>query len=88
MTNATDAELPTMKGAPSMQAVIAQTPNDPNKAPNPSIRNTFASDLRLLQVDFAVVDERSPIGWVFGTFMYDGSSPKINVRDSSTLVTR
>lgn len=29
--------------------------------------------MRLIQVDFAVVDDRSPIGWVFGTFMYDGT---------------
>ena len=40
------------------------------------MRNAYASDLRLLQVDFAVRDDRkdkAPIGWVFGTFMYDGS---------------
>lgn len=29
--------------------------------------------VRLLQLDIAVKDARSPIGWVFGTFVYDGS---------------
>jgi hypothetical protein len=28
--------------------------------------------MRLLQMDIAVKDQRSPIGWVFGTFVYDG----------------
>lgn len=29
----------------------------------------------VLQIDVAVVDERSPIRWVYGTFVYDGSLP-------------
>jgi len=28
--------------------------------------------VRLIQVDVSVVDHRSPTGWVFGTFQYDG----------------
>ncbi|KAK5658145.1 hypothetical protein OQA88_2118 [Cercophora sp. LCS_1] len=41
-------------------------------------RKAEPGDLRLLQVDFAVHDDRIPVGkdgngWVFGSFMYDGS---------------
>ena len=43
-------------------------------------RNDYASDLRLFQVDFAVRDDRAPIGWVFGTFMYNGHSKESDVR--------
>ena len=32
-------------------------------------------DMQLLQVDVAVKDQRSPIGWVFGTFVYNGNAP-------------
>jgi len=46
-------------------------------------RNDRASDLRLLQVDFAVRDDRAPIGWVFGTFMYDGNQKQENVSSNS-----
>jgi hypothetical protein len=35
--------------------------------------------MRLIQVDFAVRDDRAPIGWVFGTFMYNGNSPILDV---------
>ena len=44
----------------------------PQGATNASVRNSQPSDLRLLQVDFAVRDDRAQIGWVFGTFMYNG----------------
>ncbi len=33
--------------------------------------------LKLLQVDLAVRDDRSPTGWVFGSFIYDKDAPKI-----------
>ena len=35
--------------------------------------------MRLLQVDWAVRDDKSDIGWVFGTYMYDGSQKNQNV---------
>ncbi|KAL3451160.1 hypothetical protein BJX65DRAFT_304562 [Aspergillus insuetus] len=71
-----------MTGAPSMKAIIAPTASDPTKRPaDPAQRNTFASDLRLLQVDFAVRDDRAPIGWVFGTFMYAGTRNEDNAWD-------
>ena len=31
--------------------------------------------MRMLQVDVSVKDKRSPNGWFFGTFMYDGTKP-------------
>ncbi|KAG8966818.1 hypothetical protein FRC05_002381 [Tulasnella sp. 425] len=52
--------------------VICPQP-DPAHAPdNGLVRNDHASPVRLIQVDWATVDERSPIGWVFGTYMYNG----------------
>lgn len=41
----------------------------------------YASEVRLVQVDFAVVDPRAPIGWVFGTFMYDGTKTDASVSE-------
>ncbi|KAF2757845.1 hypothetical protein EJ05DRAFT_368530 [Pseudovirgaria hyperparasitica] len=85
MTDATNDEVPSMAGAPVMKAVIAQPPTPEQEAQSwtwqASKRNDFASDLRLLQVDFAVRDDRAPIGWVFGTFMYDGSQKDQNPWD-------
>jgi hypothetical protein len=40
---------------------------------NAAIRRDKPDSLRLLQVDFAARDDNAPTGWVFGTFMYDGS---------------
>lgn len=62
-----------------MKAVIAPPGPSPNKAPDPRKRNDFPTDLRLLQVDFAVRDDRAPIGWVFGTLIYDGRRLDKNV---------
>ena len=39
-------------------------------------------------MDFAVRDPRSPIGWVFGVFLYDGSRNNENVSPSLILGTR
>jgi len=72
-TDATDEELPTMKGSPEWQAVIAKTP-PPGQSLDPAKRNNFPSTVRLLQLDIAVATphQHSPIGWVFGTYVYDG----------------
>ncbi|MFT3822266.1 MAG: hypothetical protein QM731_00045 [Chitinophagaceae bacterium] len=57
-----------------------------NKTQVPFLRNAFTwlanirtsgsqrldDSVRLLQIDIAVKDRRSPVGWVFGTFIYDG----------------
>ncbi|KAG8530262.1 uncharacterized protein KY384_004763 [Bacidia gigantensis] len=79
LTDATDEAVPSLKGSPSLPAVIAPHTGDPDKPPfQAPVRNNFVSDLRLIQVDFAVRDERAPIGWVFGTFMYDSESKEKN----------
>lgn len=65
------------------QVIADPTKNNSSKGvplASGKVRNNFASDLRLLQVDWAVRDDRAPIGWVFGTFMYDGSQKDKNVR--------
>ena len=73
MSTASDEQVPIMKGSPSWPAVISPQPN-PAVAPKTAAkRNAHASDVRLIQVDWAVVDSRAPIGWVFGTLMYDGT---------------
>ena len=75
MTEATEQEVPCLKGAPTLQAVIATPESAAMKTA--SKRKDHAEPLRLLQVDFAVRDDRIPVGpdgngWVFGTFMYNG----------------
>lgn len=64
------------------QVIAKQEPTGP--APDTGeFRRDDASPVRLIQVDWATVDHRSPIGWVFGTFMYDGlmdNADKIGVR--------
>lgn len=47
-------------------------------------RDDKKSDMRLLQVDFAVVDDRADTGWVFGTFMYNGAMKESDVSRDST----
>jgi hypothetical protein len=39
------------------------------------------SEMRLVQVDVAVVDSRSPTRWVFGTYAYNGNNPGATVWD-------
>ncbi|KAJ7450310.1 hypothetical protein B0H11DRAFT_1612633, partial [Mycena galericulata] len=73
LTTAKDEQVFTMKGAPAWPAVISPQPDPKRAPPNGKNRNDFHSEVRLIQVDFAVVDHRSPIGWVFGTFMYNGT---------------
>ncbi|KAJ6569598.1 hypothetical protein B0H19DRAFT_700414 [Mycena capillaripes] len=86
LTTATDEQVFTMKGSPHWDAVISPQP-DPKTAPSSGkVRNKFSSKLRLIQVDFAVVDKRSPIGWVFGTFMYNGTLPDTDPWDRLTCV--
>ncbi|KAK0715336.1 hypothetical protein B0H67DRAFT_489786 [Lasiosphaeris hirsuta] len=76
MTEATEAEVACLTNAPTLQAVIA-TPEAAAQG-NAAKRKDKAEPVRLLQVDFAVRDDRIPIGpdgngWVFGTFMYNGA---------------
>ncbi|KAF4462444.1 hypothetical protein FALBO_10748 [Fusarium albosuccineum] len=76
LTDATNLEVPIMDGSPTMHAVIS-----PNGAINGAVRQDHASPVRLLQVDFAVRDDRADIGWVFGTFMYNGHMKDANPWD-------
>jgi len=78
LTDAKNEEVSTMQGAPGLDAVIAEQPKKGQYKAGK--RNDKATKLRLLQVDFAVRDDRAEIGWVFGTFMYDGSRKDKNVR--------
>jgi hypothetical protein len=69
-TTATEAEVPWVKGSPGWDAFVykdvhVEPPAD-GKAPRDVRR------VHLLQIDVAVKDARSPIGWVFGTFAYGG----------------
>jgi hypothetical protein len=49
-------------------------------------RNLTPSPLRLIQVDFAVADQRSEVGWVFGTFVYDEDRTDDNVSSVNVMV--
>ncbi|KAK0616884.1 hypothetical protein B0T14DRAFT_483348 [Immersiella caudata] len=76
MTEATEEEVACLKNAPTLQAVIATPESAANN--NAGKRKDKAEPVRLLQVDFAVRDDRikDPAqgnGWVFGTFMYNGN---------------
>jgi len=44
--------------------------------------NRVNRTVRLVQIDIAIKDKRSPVtGWVFGTFIYDASAPRATVWD-------
>ncbi|MFM9853389.1 MAG: hypothetical protein ACKVOJ_11375 [Sphingomonadaceae bacterium] len=69
-STASEAEVPWIKGAPGWDAYVYK---DVHK--EPSAEGTDPRAVRrvhLLQIDIAVKDARSPIGWVFGTFAYGG----------------
>lgn len=68
LTQATAAQVPYLANSKEWQAYIYDSVNIPT---NPQARRTVAT-LRLLQIDVAVRDARSPTGWIFGTFAYNG----------------
>jgi hypothetical protein len=51
---------------------------------NPATANDIK--VRLIQMDIAVKDPRSPIGWVFATYDYDDSNPDTNAWKRLTAV--
>ncbi|XP_019617901.1 PREDICTED: uncharacterized protein LOC109465195 [Branchiostoma belcheri] len=65
-TQATEEEVPILKGSPVWKAAIAKTPREPGDRGPPV-------ETRLIQMDVAVRDDRADIGWVFGTFVYHSS---------------
>jgi hypothetical protein len=76
-TNATNDEVPMLEGAPSWEGLIAAQSADPTKKPDPAVRDkTNPQRVRLIQMDFAVRDDRAVTGWMWGTFMYTNTSGK------------
>jgi hypothetical protein len=83
-TTATEHAVRFLKGAPTWRAYVYANPHLPD---TPTLADCPAApgdpdggpacprkvlELRLLQIDIAVKDKRSPTGWVFGTFIYGG----------------
>lgn len=78
--DATEKEIYTLKGSPTTKASIAVT--DSEGHPIPKDRKDTADELRLIQTDFAARDNRFPeVGWVFGTFIHDGTKAHSIVSD-------
>lgn len=69
-TTATAADAPYLAGSPEW---IIDRHVEVGGVWNPSRR--ALGKVRLVQLDVAVRDERSPTGWVFGTFVYDSETP-------------
>jgi len=69
-TQASAAQVPYLANSKEWQAYIYDSVNIPT---NPQARR-IVTTLHLLQIDIAVRDSRSPTGWVFGTFAYNGFS--------------
>jgi hypothetical protein len=67
-TSADASTVSYLKGAPEWDANVA----DPSCTQEPCARTLHK--VHLAQFDVAVVDARAPQKWVFGTFIYDGSS--------------
>ena len=69
-----EAQLPIMNDALVWQADVSVNvdPNYRNQGPISRFERAV-QPVRLLQVDVAVRDDRTPTGWLFGTFSYDGT---------------
>jgi hypothetical protein len=79
---ATADELPFLKGSPTYLAYIPVNPGgftDEGEFVPPSADRMYGY-LRLFQIDIGVRDKRADdgTGWVFGTFVYDGTRPGNN----------
>ncbi|XP_019619798.1 PREDICTED: uncharacterized protein LOC109466514 [Branchiostoma belcheri] len=87
-TEATERDIPALKGAKVWEAAIAMpTSPIPPTASQQEARTLLANvlnctdrgpnpyPLRLIQVDVMVRDPRSNIGWLFGSFMYNKDQP-------------
>ncbi|HVX37428.1 MAG TPA: hypothetical protein VHC71_14535 [Hyphomicrobium sp.] len=71
----TEAELPTVKGALEWDAdiFVNKSPRFRNEGPL-SRYERHIDKVRLIQIDLQVRDERSPTGWLLGTYGYDGNA--------------
>ncbi len=77
--NATEAELPFLKGSPTRQAYLPVDPGgvEADGSVNPPSIARHVDTVRLIQIDIAVRDSRNDdkTGWLLGTFVYDGNRP-------------
>ncbi|CAN5503776.1 hypothetical protein BH11ARM1_BH11ARM1_12350 [soil metagenome] len=75
-------ELPYLKDSPEYLAYIPSEPGgiSPEGEVIPPSANRVYKKVRLLQIDIGVRDTRANdgTGWVFGTFVYDGTRPGNN----------
>jgi hypothetical protein len=73
-TTAPVAQAPYLAGSPTWNAMVYDPNYNPPPGPPPAGPPPPRSlqQLRLLQIDIAVKDNRVPTGWVFGTFVYGG----------------
>ncbi len=71
----TEAELPTVKGALEWDAdiFVNKSPRFRNEGPLSRYERRIGK-VRLIQIDLQVRDERSPTGWLLGTYGYDGNA--------------
>ncbi len=65
-TTATPEDVPYLRGSPTWQADRHIERDDE------FLCRREPQEVRLVQLDVAVTDSRSPTGWVYGTFAYDG----------------
>jgi hypothetical protein len=71
----TEEELPTVKGALEWDAniYVNKNPRERNIGPI-SMYARKIDKVRLIQIDLQVRDNRSPTGWLLGTYGYDGNN--------------
>jgi hypothetical protein len=65
-TSASGADVPYLKGSPQWTVDRHDTVGGTSRSPQP---------VWLAQMDVAVRDDRSPTGWVYGTYGYNGNLP-------------
>jgi hypothetical protein len=70
-TTATPDCVPFLKGSPEWQLDRHVLDQKQQKY----LCQRFVQTSRMVQIDVAVTDSRSPTGWVYGTFAYDGDLP-------------
>jgi len=69
-TDAPTSEVSYLTGAPTVEALI----DPPGSSSNfHLVKNRTRQTLRLIQVDIAVRDPRAPLGWLFGTFVWQNN---------------
>lgn len=69
-TDASITEVPYLTNAPTVEALI--DPPGSSSGPRPVPQRTKTT-LRLIQMDIAVRDSRAPMGWIFGTFVWQNN---------------